>query len=106
MIVRTCTPSEYPDCEIIFSGLDSSVAGEIEMAFLEADFAIFSNASNHRMAPLVPLLVPTVNIKHLEMIHAQREHYKREKGFLVCNSNCAGMYISFDHVGHHSDCAL
>lgn len=92
MTVLPCTPSYYSDCEIIFSGLDSSVAGEIEMAFLQADFAIFSNAGNHRMAPFVPLIVPTVNITHLEVIPAQRQHYKLQKGFLVCNSNCAGMY--------------
>jgi aspartate-semialdehyde dehydrogenase len=99
MIVRPCTPSEYSDCEIIFSGLDSSVAGEIETAFLEADFAVFSNASNHRMAPFVPLLIPTVNLSHLQMIPAQREHYGRKKGFLVCNSNCAGMYTYYNDVG-------
>jgi aspartate-semialdehyde dehydrogenase len=97
MIVRSCEPSEYPDCEIIFSGLDSSVAGEVETAFLEADFAVFSNAGNHRMASFVPLLVPTVNISHLQMIPAQREHYGRKKGFLVCNSNCAvvGLVVPF-----------
>lgn len=106
MIVRPCTPSHYQDCEIIFSGLDSSVAGEIEMEFLKADFAIFSNASNHRMAPFVPLMVPTVNLPHLEMIHAQREHYKLQKGFLVCNSNCAGMYILCQSFGHHSNYAI
>ncbi|KAL7784055.1 hypothetical protein V8C37DRAFT_396507 [Trichoderma ceciliae] len=97
MIVRPCTPSCYSDCEIIFSGLDSSVAGEIEMAFLQADFAIFSNAGNHRMAPLIPLMVPTVNLAHLQLIPAQREHYKLQKGFLVCNSNCAvvGLVVAF-----------
>ncbi|KAL7930318.1 hypothetical protein V8C35DRAFT_160181 [Trichoderma chlorosporum] len=97
MIVRPCTPSSYSDCEIIFSGLDSSVAGEIEMAFLQADFAIFSNAGNHRMAPLIPLMVPTVNLPHLQLIPAQREHYKLQKGFLVCNSNCAvvGLVVPF-----------
>ncbi|KAH7308517.1 hypothetical protein B0I35DRAFT_453787 [Stachybotrys elegans] len=48
MIVRPCTPSSYPDCEIVFSGLDSS-------------------------------------------------HYGRQKGFLVCNSNCAvvGIVVAF-----------
>lgn len=103
MIVRPCTPSCYSDCEIIFSGLDSSVAGEIEMAFLEADFAIFSNAGNHRMAPFIPLMVPTVNLPHLQLIPAQREHYKLQKGFLVCNSNCAGMYTCiFQILGQYS----
>jgi len=97
MIVRQCTPSYYSDCEIIFSGLDSSVAGEIETAFLQADFAIFSNAGNHRMAPFIPLIVPTVNLTHFQMIPAQRQHYKLQKGFLVCNSNCAvvGIVVAF-----------
>ncbi|KAH8706097.1 hypothetical protein GQ44DRAFT_753045 [Phaeosphaeriaceae sp. PMI808] len=97
MIVLPCEPEHYSDCEIIFSGLDSSVAGEIEMAFLKADFAIFSNAGNHRLAPLIPLVVPTVNTAHLQMIPAQREHYKLQKGFLVCNSNCAvvGIVVAF-----------
>jgi len=97
LIVRPCTPSHYSDCDVIFSGLDSSVAGEIEMAFLQADFAIFSNAGNHRLAPFVPLVVPTVNLAHLQMIPVQREHYKLQKGFLVCNSNCAvvGIVVAF-----------
>ncbi|KAK1252046.1 hypothetical protein MKX08_003233 [Trichoderma sp. CBMAI-0020] len=89
MIVRLCTLLCSSDCEIIFSGLDLSVAGKIEMAFLQADFAIFSNAGNYRMAPLIPLMVPTVNLAHLQLVPAQREYYKLQKGFLVCNSNCA-----------------
>jgi aspartate-semialdehyde dehydrogenase len=90
MTVRPCVPSEYPDCDIIFSGLDSSVAGETEMAFREAEFAVFSNAKNHRLAPLVPLVVPTVNLGHIQMIPYQRQQCNLKKGFLVCNSNCAG----------------
>jgi aspartate-semialdehyde dehydrogenase len=90
MTLRQCIPSEYPDCEIIFSSLDSDVAGEVEMAFLQADFAVFSNARNHRLAPLIPLVVPTVNLGHTQIISTQRQHYKLDKGFLICNSNCAG----------------
>jgi aspartate-semialdehyde dehydrogenase len=90
MTVRQCVPAEYPDCDIIFSGLDSSVAGEVEMAFREAEFAVFSNAKNHRLAPLVPLVVPTVNLGHIQMIPFQRQQSNLKKGFLVCNSNCAG----------------
>jgi aspartate-semialdehyde dehydrogenase len=90
MIVRQCIPSEYPDCEIVFSGLDSSVAGDVETAFLQAEFAVFSNAKNHRLAPMIPLVVPTVNMGHAHMIPAQRQHFNLKKGLLVCNSNCAG----------------
>ena len=35
LIVRGCVPTQYQNCGIIFSGLDSDVAGDIEMAFLK-----------------------------------------------------------------------
>jgi aspartate-semialdehyde dehydrogenase len=89
LIVRRCVPTEYPDCDIIFSGLNSDVAGDVEMAFLKGNFAVFSNAKNFRLAPLVPLIVPVVNPGHIESIPTQRQHYKLDKGLLVCNSNCA-----------------
>ncbi|KAF4629999.1 hypothetical protein G7Y89_g8142 [Cudoniella acicularis] len=89
LIIRRCVPTEYPDCDIIFSGLNSDVAGDVEMAFLKANFAVFSNAKNFRLAPLVPLIVPVVNPGHIESIPTQRRHYQVDKGLLVCNSNCA-----------------
>lgn len=97
MVIRRCMPSEFSDCEIIFSGLGSDRAGEVETAFLEANFAVFSNAKNHRLAPLIPLVVPTVNLGHTQLIPAQRRHYNFTKGFLVCNSNCAviGIVVPF-----------
>ncbi|WYZ45534.1 hypothetical protein EsH8_VIII_000850 [Colletotrichum jinshuiense] len=97
LVVRECKASEFSDCDIVFSGLDSDVAGEIEMEFLKANFAVFSNAKNYRRDPLVPLVVPTVNLPHLDLIPHQRKHHSLEKGFLVCNSNCAviGLVIPF-----------
>lgn len=67
------------------------------MAFLKSNLAVFSNAKNYRRDPLVPLVVPTVNLPHLDVIKHQRQHHKLEKGFLVCNSNCAviGIVIPF-----------
>jgi aspartate-semialdehyde dehydrogenase len=59
------------------------------MAFLKANFAVFSNAKNYRLAPQVPLIVPMVNPGHIDTIPAQRKHYQLDKGLLVCNSNCA-----------------
>jgi aspartate-semialdehyde dehydrogenase len=89
LIVRRCVPTEYLDCDIIFSGLNSDVAGDVEMAFLKANFAVFSNAKNYRLAPQVPLIVPIINPGHIDIIPAQRKHYQLDKGLLVCNSNCA-----------------
>ena len=97
LVVKPCDPSEFSDCDFIFSGLDSSVATEIEMAFLKAKLRVFSNAKNYRQDPLVPLIVPTVNLSHFAVIPHQQKNYKLDKGFLVCNSNCAviGLVIPF-----------
>ena len=105
MVVRECKASEFKDCDVVFSGLDSDVAGDIgtlhpfpitttlttlaEQEFLHANIPVFSNAKNHRVDPMVPLVVPTVNLSHLDLIPHQRSVNKLEKGFLVCNSNCA-----------------
>lgn len=58
---------------------------------------MFSNAKNYRQDPLVPLVVPTVNLPHLEVIKHQRKEWGLSKGFQVCNSNCAviGIVIPF-----------
>ncbi|KAF2703957.1 aspartate-semialdehyde dehydrogenase [Pleomassaria siparia CBS 279.74] len=97
LVVKKCVPEEFEDCDLIFSGLDSDVAGDVEMAFLKSNLAVFSNAKNYRQDPLVPLVVPTVNLAHLDVISHQRKHHGLGKGFLVCNSNCAviGIVIPF-----------
>ncbi|KAL1894615.1 aspartate-semialdehyde dehydrogenase [Ceratocystis pirilliformis] len=97
LVVRTCKASEFSDCDIVFSGLNSDVAGEVEAEFRDANIAVFSNAKNYRRDPIVPLVVPTVNLSHLELIKHQRKVHNLDKGFLVCNSNCAviGLVIPF-----------
>jgi aspartate-semialdehyde dehydrogenase len=59
------------------------------MSFLKANIPVFSNAKNYRRDPQVPLVVPTVNLPHMDLIPYQRKQYNLDKGFLVCNSNCA-----------------
>lgn len=76
-----------------------------ETAFFAANLAVFSNAKNHRRDPLVPLVVPSVNLDHLALIPHQRRHHPTalaagrpiDRGFLVCNSNCAvvGVVVPF-----------
>jgi aspartate-semialdehyde dehydrogenase len=83
MEVLPCTPN-LP-CKIVFSGLDSSVAGEIEEAFAKAGYVVISNARNHRMHPTVPLLIPEVNGDHLNLLKTQ----KFGKGVIVTNPNCS-----------------
>ncbi len=73
---------------IVFSALDSSVAGEVEIQFAQAGRAVFSNAKNHRMASDVPLLIPEVNADHISVVEAQRKN-RGWTGSIVTNSNCA-----------------
>jgi aspartate-semialdehyde dehydrogenase len=70
-----------------FSGLDSSVAGEVETRLASEGHAVISNSRNHRMAPDVPLLVPEVNADHLDAIAIQRKRTGR--GYIVTNPNCS-----------------
>lgn len=83
MIVQPCTPN-LP-CSWVFSGLDSSVAGEIESSFAEAGYVVHSNARNHRMNADVPLLVPEVNSDHLKLLPLQAY----PKGKIITNPNCS-----------------
>lgn len=85
MRVSQCQP-QMP-CSIVFSGLDSSVAGEVETAFAEAGYVVISNAKNHRMAPTVPLLIPEVNPDHLELV--KKQTYNLKKGMIITNPNCS-----------------
>lgn len=82
MIVETAAPP-LP-VKVAFSGLDSSVAGEIETAFANAGVIVVSNSRNHRFDPDVPLLVPEINPDHLELLHTQKS-----SGKIVTNPNCS-----------------
>eukprot|EP01068_Selenidium_serpulae_P009568 Selendium_serpulae@DN5264_c0_g1_i1.p1 len=75
-------------CDIVFSGLDAAVAGQIETQCAAAGIAVFSNAKNHRYDKDVPILIPTINSEHLDIVHTQ-DVYKQHGGFIVTNSNCA-----------------
>lgn len=89
MIVQPCDPAAFKSCKVIFSGLDSNVAGDIEDAFRRAEFPVFSNAKNYRMVPNVPLVVPMVNASHLTAIEAQKLAQGLNSGFIVTNANCS-----------------
>ncbi|KJE93600.1 aspartate-semialdehyde dehydrogenase [Capsaspora owczarzaki ATCC 30864] len=88
MTMRPCDPASFTDCDLVFSALDSSIAGTVESAFAAAGIPVFSNSKNHRMDENVPLVVPLVNPEHLHLVAAQQREGK-SKGFIVCNPNCS-----------------
>ncbi len=80
--VKLCKPEHFEGVDFVFSGLDSSVAGEVETAFARAGIPVITNSKNHRMDEDVPLLVADVNPKHAEMVAGKKE-------FIVANPNCS-----------------
>ncbi|MDX1636703.1 MAG: aspartate-semialdehyde dehydrogenase [Balneolaceae bacterium] len=91
--VSTCDPGHFKGLDFVFSGLDSSVAGEIEKAFAEAGIPVISNAKNYRMYDSVPLLIPEVNPDHVEMIKTQ-DFTGDGSGWIVTNPNCVCIPLS------------
>ncbi|MEO8576482.1 MAG: aspartate-semialdehyde dehydrogenase [Gemmatimonadales bacterium] len=87
MTVKAVDPSCISS-PIAFSALDSSVAGDVELAFAKAGKFVLSNAKNFRMDDDVPLVIPEVNANHLELIERQRRE-RGWKGAIVTNANCA-----------------
>ena len=83
MPVVDCRPDAV-DCPLVFSALDSSVAGTIEAAFAAAGRLVVSNSKNHRMDADVPLVVPEVNPDHLELARGQSG-----SGAILTNPNCS-----------------
>jgi len=92
LIVTTCDPQSVKS-PIVFSALDSNVAGEVEAAFAKAGRIVLSNAKNYRMEPDVPLVIPEVNGDHLALLTHQRQ-VRGWTGAIVTNANCATTVIA------------
>lgn len=81
------------ESRIMFSGLDSSVAGEAEEFYANRGGVVVSNSKNHRMDADVPLLIPEINADHLDAITAQRKR-RGGTGYIVTNPNCSVVGIA------------
>lgn len=73
------------ESKLVFSAMDSSVAGPIEEEFAKNGYIVVSNAKNHRMDSDVPLMIPEVNPDHIDLIKSQ----KYGKGAILTNPNCS-----------------
>lgn len=93
IVVTECKAEAFTECDVVFSGLDADVAGDVEKEFKEAGLAVISNAKNYRRAPDVPLIVPIVNPEHLSVVENRVKDAvakgEKKPGFIVCISNCS-----------------
>ncbi len=84
---------EALDTPLVFSALPGGVAGPTEERLARAGHVVCSNASSHRMAPDVPLLVPEVNPEHLGLVAIQRQR-RGWSGAIITNPNCTSTPIA------------
>jgi aspartate-semialdehyde dehydrogenase len=89
LTVLECDPKRVRS-PVVFSALDSGVAGEAEAAFARAGRIVLSNAKNYRMEPDVPLVIAEVNPDHLAILDQQRKN-RNWSGAIVTNGNCAAI---------------
>lgn len=76
------------EARLVFSGLDSSVAGEAEELYASRGCVVVSNSKNHRMDADVPLLIPELNADHVDAMETQRKR-RGGRGCIVTNPNCS-----------------
>lgn len=93
MMVQECEADHFSGVDFVFSGLDSSVATEIERNFARAGIPVISNAKNYRMDDTVPLLVPEVNPDHTDLIKHQK-FTADGSGWIVTNPNCVSVPLA------------
>lgn len=89
LTVTVPEPKQTPGVKIVFSGLDASIAGEVETAYAQAGVTVISNSKNHRMVPNVPILSAEVNSDHLDVLQ-----YQKTPGKIITNSNCTIMGVT------------
>jgi aspartate-semialdehyde dehydrogenase len=76
------------ESRLVFSGLDSSVAGDAEDLYASRGCIVVSNSRNHRMDDDVPLLIPEINPEHLAAVERQQKR-RGSRGYIVTNPNCS-----------------
>lgn len=89
--MESLDPGKGP--KLVFSALDSAIAGDAEAQFAAAGHMVVSNALNHRMDALVPLLIPEINADHLRLLSLQRQS-NGWGGGIVTNPNCSTIFLA------------
>lgn len=86
-------PQDHLEARLLFSGLDASVAGEVESYYAARGHAVVSNSRNHRMDHDVPLVIPEINGPQVELIR-QQASFKSSGGYIVTNPNCSTIVLA------------
>ncbi|TVR76036.1 MAG: aspartate-semialdehyde dehydrogenase [Sphaerobacteraceae bacterium] len=85
--------SDPLESTIVFSSLPGGIALEVENRLAGEGKSVFTNASDNRMVPDVPLMIPEVNPDHASLINTQRKNRGWDKGLIVANPNCSTIHL-------------
>lgn len=61
----------------------------LEDAYAKAEIPVVSNNSAHRWTPDIPMVIPEINDRHLDVIASQKERLGTTKGFIAVKPNCS-----------------
>ena len=77
--------------DFIFCAIDipKSEICALEQAYAQAECPVISNNSAHRMTADVPMIIPEINVQHLDVIPFQKKRLGTQKGFIAVKSNCS-----------------
>lgn len=94
MIVRDATADIEgiaKDVDFVFCAVDmkKDEIRALEEAYAKAECPVVSNNSAHRFTADVPMVIPELNSKHIEIIPAQRRRLGTKRGFIAVKSNCS-----------------
>ena len=78
-------------CDFIFSSFegDRDTIKRVEMEYAAAGIPVISNNSAHRNTEDVPMIIPSINSEHAELIKHQRQSRGFGKGFVAVKPNCS-----------------
>ncbi len=78
-------------CGFVFSALemDKQAIKDLENKYAQNDIPVVSNASAHRWTEDVPMVIPEINHRHLDIIPIQKKNHGWKKGFVVVKPNCS-----------------
>lgn len=79
------------DVDFVFSAVDMTKEEirTIEEAYAKTETPVVSNNSAHRWTPDVPMVIPEINPKHMEVIAFQKKRLGTGRGFVAVKPNCS-----------------
>jgi aspartate-semialdehyde dehydrogenase len=84
-------PGDLKGIDIVFSALPTEVSRELEPRFVSMGFAVFSDSSPMRLDPRVPLVIPEINMPHMDIARYQKHLMG---GILIKTPNCTSNVLA------------